>query len=610
MFKINPIRFGIYVCFGLPLSVASVGLALAADTGDAPYSYGFASHEVVAGAPQLGVLPAADNDEIYSPLADADTPDEDGVIAHPQLVQNGKAYTTNVFVTNPGSSPANLVGWVDFDGSGVFEADEAAYVTVPAGASNTEITMYWPDLTGLSTDYYGATYARFRISTDSIAGNEATGAKADGEVEDYAFNILADTDGDEIADIDDDDNDNDGIPDTVEQIGLNTDGDSFPDYLDVDSDNDGIPDYIEAGDNARQPVDTDGDGNPDYIDTDSNNDGILDSEVDADDDDRDGISNAIEGNGDYDQDGIINSLDIDTDNDTIPDAIEVGANNGVPVDTDGDGIPDYLDLDSDNDGLYDIREGNSAEITINPIDLDFDGVVDSSQLFGTNGLVDVAEYVADEGVPIYAVPDSDADGIRDFRDTDSDDDGVGDILEIGGTDVDGNLMVDDYNDTDLDGIPDSVDADFTGGPDADSDGIEDSADVDTVGGADSDSDGIIDSRDGDANNDGIQDSVASTFLSSGVFPDLDNDNIPDYRDDDSIGGGSDGSSTGGTTGSTTGDTTGGTDGATTGSNPVIETGLSGSGCSINGASGGINLMFLLMGLVSLIRLVWRRSIRS
>jgi hypothetical protein len=598
MFKMNPIRFGMTIVFGLPLTMVPTGALLAADTGDAPGSYGLASHEVVSGAPQLGMLPAADNDPVNSALADADTPDEDGVFEHPQLVQNGKAYDTTVLLSNPSSSPANLVGWVDFDGNGVFDADEASFVTIPAESGDISINMLWPDLTGLSSDYFGVTYVRFRISTDAIAGNEATGAKSDGEVEDYAFTILADVDGDEIADIDDDDNDNDGIPDVVEQIGLNTDGDSFPDYLDVDSDNDGIPDYVEAGINARQPVDTDNDGVPDYLDTDSNNDYILDSEVVADDDDRDGISNAIEGSGDYDQDGIINSLDIDTDNDTIPDAIEVGADPAVPVDTDSDGIPDYLDLDSDNDGLHDIREGNSAEINIYEIDLDYDGAVDSNQLFGTNGLVDVAEYVADEGVPIYAVPDSDADGVRDFRDTDSDDDGVGDILEIGGTDLDGNLMVDDYNDTDLDGIPDSVDADATGGPDADSDGIEDSADVDSVGGADSDSDGIIDTRDGDANNDGIQDSAASSFLSSGVFPDLDGDTIPDYRDDDSIGNGTDGG------------TTGNTDGPTTDSNVVIETGLSGSGCSINSASGGINLMFLLMGLVSLLRLVWRRSISS
>jgi len=609
MFKNNPNRFGIAVFLGLPFTLAPLSSALAFDTGDAPDTYGVATHEVVPNAPHLGPIPGADNTPVSSALANADA-EEDGVSGHPQLVQNGKAYDTNVFVYNPSGTDANLAAWVDFDGNGVFDADEAAFATVPAGATNQKIKVLWPDLTGLSSDYIGATYIRVRISNDPISANDATGALNNGEVEDYVFSILSDVDGDEIPDFDDLDNDNDGIPDTVEQIGVNTDGVDEPNYLDTDSDNDGIPDYVEAGPDARQPIDTDNDGLPDYIDTDSNNDGILDSAVDANDDDRDGISNLVEGNGDFDQDGVINSLDLDSDNDTIPDAREVGADAANPVDTDGDGIIDYLDLDSDNDGLYDIRESNSGELNIAALDLDNNGQVDSSQLFGTNGLVDAAETAADSNVPRYAVPDSDADGIRDFRDSDSDNDGVGDILEIGGTDTDGNLMVDDYNDTDGDGIPDRVDADATGGNDADSDGIDDIADADeNPNQADSDSDGIIDSQDGDANNDGILDGAASSFLSTGVFPDIDDDNIPDYRDDDSIG-----NSTGGTTGSTTGGTTGGgTTGGTTGggtttggSNAIVETGLSGGGCTVGGKANDFGIMLLLLSLLSVVRLAWRR----
>jgi hypothetical protein len=136
MFKMNPIRFGMTIVFGLPLTMVPTGALLAADTGDAPGSYGLASHEVVSGAPQLGMLPAADNDPVNSALADADTPDEDGVFEHPQLVQNGKAYDTTVLLSNPSSSPANLVGWVDFDGNGVVDAADVDHMCSALGNGN------------------------------------------------------------------------------------------------------------------------------------------------------------------------------------------------------------------------------------------------------------------------------------------------------------------------------------------------------------------------------------------------------------------------------------------------------------------------------------------
>jgi hypothetical protein len=61
--------------------------------------------------------------------------------------------------------------------------------------------------------------------------------------------IELDTDGDDIADIIDDDDDNDGILDTVEILtALNdgdTDNDGKPDHLDIDSDGDSILDALE-----------------------------------------------------------------------------------------------------------------------------------------------------------------------------------------------------------------------------------------------------------------------------------------------------------------------------------------------------------------------------
>jgi len=80
---------------------------------------------------------------------------------------------------------------------------------------------------------------------------------------------LTDTDGDGIADIDEE--------------GVDTDSDGAPDERDRDSDGDGILDRVEAGDDdpGTPPIDSDRDGIPDFRDLDSDNDGVTDAEEGA-----------------------------------------------------------------------------------------------------------------------------------------------------------------------------------------------------------------------------------------------------------------------------------------------------------------------------------------
>jgi gliding motility-associated-like protein len=112
-----------------------------------------------------------------------------------------------------------------------------------------------------------------------------------------------------------------------------TDGDSIADQLDLDSDNDGILDTIEAQSNLLVGSST----------LDNNKDGVYD----------------VFGSGivplDTDQDGIPDYLDLDTDNDGIYDADESGTNS-VNVDIDTDGIKNFRELDSDNDQCSDVIE--------------------------------------------------------------------------------------------------------------------------------------------------------------------------------------------------------------------------------------------------------------
>jgi uncharacterized repeat protein (TIGR01451 family) len=170
-----------------------------------------------------------------------------------------------------------------------------------------------------------------------------------------------DSDGDGTPDIDDPDDDGDGLltaDERPEGLDVDTDGDGLPDYLDADDDGDGVPTANEAPGGLTQ--DTDLDGIPDHLDEDDDGDGIptiverpgdIDADSDGDglpdyldaDDDGDGIPTAREradglrfGN-DVDGDGFANWLDTDSDGDGLPDSVE-----GLG-DSDGDGIPDYLD---------------------------------------------------------------------------------------------------------------------------------------------------------------------------------------------------------------------------------------------------------------------------
>ncbi len=136
--------------------------------------------------------------------------------------------------------------------------------------------------------------------------------------------------------------------------------------------------------------------------------------------------------------------------------------------------------------------------------------------------------------------DTDQDGLVNLQDLDSDNDGIPDIIEVGGTDADGDAIHDDMADADGDRTPDSVDADVQGGSDADGDGIVDLADVDENGdgipdnGSDTDGDGIRNASDPDANGNGLADDLESTSTTSGfVILDFDTDTIPNHLDIDS-----------------------------------------------------------------------------
>lgn len=353
------------------------------------------------------------------------------------------------------------------------------------------------------------------------------------------------------------DTDGDGLTDALEAFygtdahNPDTDGDGLSDGdeigtyltdpLNPDTDDDGLTDGDEVGRTGTDPLatDTDGDGvgDADEIDsggeapgsTDSDGDGLSDSaeqelgtDVSNPDTDGDGVSDGQEsvtvGGAnitDTDGDGVVNANDLDSDNDGLPDQIE-----GIG-DTDNDGIADAYDLDSDNDGIADLLEAGGA-------DTDLNGRVDGFSDVNSDGWDD-----ATAAAPL-AIPDSDGDGVADFRDLDSDNDGIPDLVEAGDSDANGDGRVDNFSDASNDGLADSaaqrvdLDTDMDGLPnridlDSDADGLSDLLES---GGVDANNDQRVDDF-ADSNGDGFDDALAGVVL---VLEDADGDGIADVID--------------------------------------------------------------------------------
>lgn len=345
-----------------------------------------------------------------------------------------------------------------------------------------------------------------------------------------------DNDGDLIGDNIDIDDDNDGIPDSLEYTGgLNPT---------EDADNDGILNYEDAdfctinAQGVCTAMDFDGDGVIDQFDLDADNDGILDLY-------ESGIAYATLASLDADSNGIIdNSIALGTNG--LANALETSADNGTinytVADTDGDGENDALDLDSDNDGITDLAENG------NGLDANENGIIDGSTDSDNDGVLDSGDSDnVNLGSPGTFPRDTDGDGVPNYLDIDSDNDGITDIREnVDGTGIDANNdgVVDGSTDTDGDGILDSADSDDSnqGSPnsaptDTDSDGNANPYDIDA------DNDGIVDLIEAQpttatptvpSGTDTDGDGLDNNFETTGLSPiDTDLDTTPDYLDTDS-----------------------------------------------------------------------------
>ncbi|MFD0863454.1 LamG-like jellyroll fold domain-containing protein [Sungkyunkwania multivorans] len=185
-------------------------------------------------------------------------------------------------------------------------------------------------------------------------------------------------------------------------------------------------------------------------------------------------------------------------NDLALDDIQISQ---VLCDTDGDGVADVYDLDADNDGISNLIEAGFPFLDLGKSTVDPSLWVDTNR----NGVHDIIDAAATD--PNY-LPDTDGDGILDYKDLDSDNDSLFDIDEAGfGTaDVNG------------DGVCDIT------GPDNDQDGI--ATIIDEVFGFANDNQPEVIDMDNDNTPDFLQldsDNDGNLDITNSLYADLDND---------------------------------------------------------------------------------------
>ncbi len=343
------------------------------------------------------------------------------------------------------------------------------------------------------------------------------------------------------------------------------DGDTIVNTVDIDDDNDGIPDTLEI-DESGDDIDSDGDGRPDRLDLDSDNDGILD----------------------WQESGALFELDLsgvrkvgpwlvgEIGTNGLIDAFESPIDTGIlgyslgNVDSGQDEIPDFLDLDSDNDGWPDFLEAGALP----GYDSDGDSRVDIAEFgVGMDGVADILQRNPDQsccdldgdGDQETSPLNTDMSDLPDFQDLDSDNDGLFDLVELGGTDIDGDGRVDNFLDISggregPDGMDDGLQT-FPHTPvDADGNGVDDHIDfTGPAPEAEADPEGL-DPMDPDPT-----DPMDDPEL-AGNEPPLQSDPV---------------------------------------SSGVVRTGLNSSGCSIQSARHDLSL--LILSLLSIVMLVQRQS---
>lgn len=481
---------------------------------------------------------------------------------------------------------------IDTDGDGLWDIYD-----IYAGRGSDNIVGTSADLQDTDTD--GT--VDFRDTDDDEDGLDTSAEDANGNndwtddktqgggaIPDYLY--FADFDGDGVADLQDFDNDNDGI------LNINEYDASLPDAF-GDDDSDGLLNYNDPvvdtnADNIDDRYDLDLDGVPNFFDLDSDNDGILDviegAELTDSNDDgsidsfTDAGSNGVHDGLGYSEVTIVDTgdnggaivhttngnaingstSDLDRSNEYI--VWDLGASYGA-----GTVVAVYARVDAAGVGNNDLEISQHTANTFSDAaftnDQQFLAISNTlyqsftielnaaARYIGVENLNRTAGSIQIEGVYFNSSlpPDFDSDGLYDFLDLDADNDGIQGLIEVGGNDNNNDGTIDTFGDTDGDGWANILDPDNGGialtvpdtdgdtyfdyeDRDSDNDGI---SDLTEAGGTDTTNDGVADDEtdsDGDGWPDTFDSSNGGTAL---TVADTDDDDIRNFQDLDSDGDG-------------------------------------------------------------------------
>jgi hypothetical protein len=242
----------------------------------------------------------------------------------------------------------------------------------------------------------------------------------------YTYSYSCDFDQDNVDDLADIDDDNDGIPDLDESYGVDPDVlvNGTPRYLAgsyVVPNHGGFRDV--NGDGINDLFDVDLDGTPNHQDADA---------------DADGIADALEANnyalpvqyqaGSGRIEGAVDALG-------MPLAAQRSAGSRLTIfanpDHDADGVRNMLDVDSDNDGILDNREAQTTAAYRAPSGKDFDHDGLDNAYDPTPGADPTTEQSAVAGLALGPdnLADTDRDAVADLLDSNSDNDAAPDWQE-------------------------------------------------------------------------------------------------------------------------------------------------------------------------------------
>ncbi|PSU23543.1 L-type lectin domain-containing protein [Photobacterium kishitanii] len=169
------------------------------DLGDAPDSYGIdpslgGAYHLIKNTTDLYLGDSTiDNDTNAQASSDAlgddisGSDDENGVTSILMPIPLGStSYAVELNLKNMTGNPAYLVGWIDANRNGVFDAIEGKVDTISTGQDGTY--TYTFNVDQLRYLIPGQSFFRFRLSTDPLSVTDSNGVASDGEVEDY--NVL------------------------------------------------------------------------------------------------------------------------------------------------------------------------------------------------------------------------------------------------------------------------------------------------------------------------------------------------------------------------------------------------------------------------------------